>query len=236
MHSPLALLLLLVLTASTGAAPSKKSSDEYMVAPARDVVLWNQSQDGKINLQVSLKDVQIVALLNSDNSYDEDSSDYDYSELEALINSTIAATSTTAKPTDSEEVTSSSDDEPLLQLSDVLQIASEQEEKQKDSNNTTTLPLAFHSNGKPENITQLTPETKGATSIYHREAPKRSAVKTPCAEGEVRDRIGRCRQKSSKPKRRRPTARLAYPLKLSLQSLARGFRLARLSQDDDWES
>ncbi|CAB3371135.1 Hypothetical predicted protein [Cloeon dipterum] len=148
MHSPLALLLLLVLTASTGAAPSKKSSDEYMVAPARDVVLWNQSQDGKINLQVSLKDVQIVALLNSDNSYDEDSSDYDYSELEALINSTIAATSTTAKPTDSEEVTSSSDDEPLLQLSDVLQIASEQEEKQKDSNNTTTLPLAFHSNGR----------------------------------------------------------------------------------------
>jgi hypothetical protein len=69
-----AALLVLLVAASGSAAPAASSSSaDYptAVAPARDVLSWNQSQNGKVNLQVSLKDVQIFALLNSD-LYDDD--------------------------------------------------------------------------------------------------------------------------------------------------------------------
>ncbi|XP_059484174.1 uncharacterized protein LOC132201751 [Neocloeon triangulifer] len=251
MKSKLALLLLLATSAWTAPGAKKSSntptSEDFVAAPARDVVLWNQNQEGKINLQVSLKDVQIVALLNSD-MYDDDSggSDYDYSELEALINSTIAAaaTSTTEKPSESEEGTT--DDEPLLQLSEVLELAANESSKGIKGKNVTTPVLtpavSFVANGKPENISQL-PNDEGKKGnatrpeIYHREAPKRAAPKPACGEEETRDRLGRCRAKASKGKRRRPSARLAFPLKLNLQSLVKGFRLARLDpSESDWES
>jgi hypothetical protein len=70
-----AALLVLLLAAFAEAAPASKSATEdyptSAVAPARDVFNWNQSQQGKFNLQVSLKDIKIFALLNSD-QYDDD--------------------------------------------------------------------------------------------------------------------------------------------------------------------
>lgn len=51
--------------------PVSSSHSNGAGAPGRDIVTWNQSQHGKYNLQVSLKDIKIIAVLNSD-FYDED--------------------------------------------------------------------------------------------------------------------------------------------------------------------
>lgn len=60
------------------------STSQGSGAPGRDVITWNQSQHGKYNLQVSLKDVKIVAVINSD-YYDDEDEDYEVSSLNTAI-------------------------------------------------------------------------------------------------------------------------------------------------------
>ncbi|KAF4525012.1 hypothetical protein B566_EDAN012119 [Ephemera danica] len=202
---------------SDGAISSSQSHGE--AAPGRDIVTWNQSQHGKYNVHVSLKDVKIIAVINSDYYDDDDDTDYeyDYEDLEEGTNKPTPS-GISEEEVDEETSTSSATSESTTVSTATPQNTSEKSQTEQ----RPPVLLTFVTDGKPENITQLPTDPVRRNTLYQRNPPRAKATpKTPvdCEPGFIVDILGRCRR----IRRRRPSY---FPFKFNFPGFS-DLRLAR---------